>query len=550
MSGRCSASLKARRAGASRPRAALAGRRARDLVSVRVGHRAVEEAAGQQLDLGAGTGQRRRQGTVVGRRERRGVDELNAHRRRLWWRLVEPDLSYCVVNTNGRELPARLPGGDRAAPSRRRRARDPRARQRLRRRLRGGGARPRHRDCRLIELERRSGKAENDSLSCASRPRPATACCSTRTPSCCPGRPRRCSRRSTPTPGGGGGRAAARPRRQPGALRLALPRRRHGARRSPLPAPPADRPERRRRDPPGRTGPSRARCSCAARPPPRSATSTRTSSSTTTRCDFCRACATPAGASSTCPAPGRSTTTSSPPTSAAGLPRIVEFHRNRDLYMRKHGSAAAAAGGAAADRLAYAAAGAGRDSCSRPAGARLPRPRPPGAAPRRGEGLRELAERYSAAASSSAALGLVDLRGVLVHRSASNRLRHGPAPAGGLARGRSRPAARRGWRSSASQRALARRVRKPLSHEQSRVARARARPCRAAQRPLGRQQQLPDRDQRGRAPATISASLPHSYGTGNSRCVNDVHQRPARPVGDDQGEPGADDPQRRDQRRG
>jgi N-acetylglucosaminyl-diphospho-decaprenol L-rhamnosyltransferase len=23
---------------------------------------------------------------------------------------------------------------------------------------------------------------------------------------------------------------------------------------------------------------------------------------------------------------------------AAGLPRIVEFHRNRDLYMRKHGS--------------------------------------------------------------------------------------------------------------------------------------------------------------------------------------------------------------------
>ena len=27
---------------------------------------------------------------------------------------------------------------------------------------------------------------------------------------------------------------------------------------------------------------------------------------------------------------------------AAGLPRIVEFHRNRDLYMRKHGSPAAA----------------------------------------------------------------------------------------------------------------------------------------------------------------------------------------------------------------
>ena len=38
----------------------------------------------------------------------------------------------------------------------------------------------------------------------------------------------------------------------------------------------------------------------------------------------------------------------------AGLPRIVEFHRNRDLYMRKHGSAAAALAVRALTAWAYA----------------------------------------------------------------------------------------------------------------------------------------------------------------------------------------------------
>jgi hypothetical protein len=60
---------------------------------------------------------------------------------------------------------------------------------------------------------------------------------------------------------------------------------------------------------------------------------------------------------------------------AAGLPRIVEFHRNRDRYMRVHG------GRLAAHRLGLRAAG---DRCHRhprPTGRDLPRPRAAGAVP-------------------------------------------------------------------------------------------------------------------------------------------------------------------------
>ena len=53
-------------------------------VALRLGHRPVEEAAGHQLDLGAGTRERRGKGAVVGRRESRGVDELHLHDGRLW----------------------------------------------------------------------------------------------------------------------------------------------------------------------------------------------------------------------------------------------------------------------------------------------------------------------------------------------------------------------------------------------------------------------------------------------------------------------------------
>ena len=52
---------------------------------------------------------------------------------------------------------------------------------------------------------------------------------------------------------------------------------------------------------------------------------------------------------------------------------------------------------------------------------------------------------------------------------------------------------------------------------------------------------------RAAATPTAIASRPHSYGTGKRRWVNDVHQHEHDDVGADQGEAGADDPERRDQ---
>ena len=67
---------------------------------------------------------------------------------------------------------------------------------------------------------------------------------------------------------------------------------------------------------------------------------------------------------------------------AAGLPRIVEFHRNRDLYMRKHHGPGAARAVRWLTAWSYAVRAARRDRHPRPAGGRLPRPREAGAAPR------------------------------------------------------------------------------------------------------------------------------------------------------------------------
>ena len=131
-------------------------------------------------------------------------------------------------------------------------------------------------------------------------------------------------------------RAAARLRRRAGALRLALPRRRHRAGRRPLPASLADRAEQGQRDPPRSTGRSRAPCWSAARPPPRSATWTPPSSSTTTSATSPSGSPRPAGTASSSPAAEAVHHDQLSTDLAVGLPRIVEFHRNRDLYMRKH----------------------------------------------------------------------------------------------------------------------------------------------------------------------------------------------------------------------
>ena len=104
MSARCSASLKARRRGGVEAAGGAAAVEALlDPVAVGGGHRAVEKTAGQQLDLGAGAGQRRGEGAVVGRREGRGIDQLHLASPAIIVAGVAPALSYCVVNTNGRE---------------------------------------------------------------------------------------------------------------------------------------------------------------------------------------------------------------------------------------------------------------------------------------------------------------------------------------------------------------------------------------------------------------------------------------------------------------
>ena len=125
-----------------------------DRVALGRRHRAVEEAGGDQLDLGAGAGQRRGERAVVGRRERRGVDELDFHRRcaasaghrtgDYRGHLVARALLLRREHQRPR-VPAGLPAGDRGDAPGRGRARDPRPRQRLERRLgrRGAGARRR-----------------------------------------------------------------------------------------------------------------------------------------------------------------------------------------------------------------------------------------------------------------------------------------------------------------------------------------------------------------------------------------------------------------------
>ena len=253
---------------------------------------------------------------------------------------VAPTLSYCVVNTERPRGPARLPGRDRAHPPGRRRARDPRPRQRLRataRRTRCGrwGG-----DIRLIELERRAGKAANDStllreakgrfcllLNEDSELRPGAAAALL------------AALEDDPR-GGRGGRAAAR-------LRRARPSPAPGA--SPASAPPSPGPSSCTAlltvqsggdgDPAGRLGPVERAAGAPRGGGARSATSTPTSSSTTTSATSASGSPRPAGTTLFVPAAEAVHHDQLSTDLAAGLPRIVEFHRNRDLYMRKHHSA-------------------------------------------------------------------------------------------------------------------------------------------------------------------------------------------------------------------
>ena len=96
------------------------------------------------------------------------------------------------------------------------------------------------------------------------------------------------------------------------------------------------RPEPRASAHAGWAGRSRARCWCAATRRPRWATWTRTSSSTPTRPTSASACTTPAGRCCTCPAREAVHHDQLITDLRSARRRIVEFHRNRDRYMRKH----------------------------------------------------------------------------------------------------------------------------------------------------------------------------------------------------------------------
>lgn len=86
----------------------------------------------------------------------------------------------------------------------------------------------------------------------------------------------------------------------------------------------------------------------------------------------------------------------------AGLPRIVEFHRNRDIYMRKHGSAAAAFAVRLLTAWAYAMRALAALFLRRhPARVYLAHARQ-ALRPGRGEGLRDLAQRSVSSSAASA----------------------------------------------------------------------------------------------------------------------------------------------------
>ena len=246
-------------------------------------------------------------------------------------------LSYCVVNTDGRERSARLPGRDRAHRARRESSArcwcstTPPTTARPRRSGRWAAT------IRLIALERREGKAENDTrllreargeycllLNEDSELQPGRAAGAARR------RSRRTRRRRSPE------RSCSPPTGEPAALRLAASR--AGAPRWPARSSCTARsPCRAAASGPARSaGCSRARCWSAATPPSRSATSTPTSSSTPTRPTSASASRDAGWRILYVPAARPSTTTRWRATRPAPSGASVEFHRNRDLYLRKH----------------------------------------------------------------------------------------------------------------------------------------------------------------------------------------------------------------------
>ena len=223
------------------------------------------------------------------------------------------ELSYCVVNTNGRDhLLACLEAIDRTHPA------AVEHEVLVLDNASGDGSadavRERHPAARVIALDRRTGKAENDSL--LLREARGRFCLLLNEDSeLCPGAARALldSLESDPSAAVAGAQLLTSDGQADG-LRVAAAGRRLGARGRRLPRTIAT-PCRAAATRCARwAGCSRARCSFAARRPSRSAGSTRTSSSTPTRPTSASGCTMPAGGSCSFRRRAPSTTTSSRPT--------------------------------------------------------------------------------------------------------------------------------------------------------------------------------------------------------------------------------------------
>ena len=292
-----------------------------------------------------------------------------------------PTLSYCVVNTNGREfLLACLAAIERTHPAGVERevlvldnaSEDGSADG-------GAGARRRHPPDRAGAADRQGGERLDPDASEASgryclllnedsELRPGAAAALIAALDADP-------RAAAAAP------AAARLRRHAGPLRLALPRGRDGARRGALPAPPADR--RRAR------GATTRRVDWAQS----SALMVRREAAAEVgyldpdffvyydECDFAKRLADAGWHELFVPAAEAVHHDQLSTDLAAGLPRIVEFHRNRDLYMRKHHGRPAALAVRVLTAWSYAARALAATVPPEPTRPGLPGPRPAGALP-------------------------------------------------------------------------------------------------------------------------------------------------------------------------
>ena len=297
------------------------------------------------------------------------------------WRRRRADRALVLRRQHGRaRIPAGVPGRHRAHAPGGRGARGARARQRLRRRI--GGGRSRAAPGRAPVRARAPHRQGGERLDAPARGARALLPAAERGLGAARGRGAGAARRARGrSRRRDGRRAAARLGRPAGAVRLAAARTSRG--RSPPPC--SFRTAWPSRAPASAcarwAGCSRARRSCGARPPSRWAGSTRTSSCTRTRPTSASGCATPAGGSCSRRPRAPSTTTSSSTDAAAMSRRIVEFHRNRDLYFRKHGLRRDQAGLEGVLDVGVPRARRGGRAPARPRPASLPAPRPPGAVP-------------------------------------------------------------------------------------------------------------------------------------------------------------------------